>query len=146
MRISDWSSDVCSSDRSGIENVINKPWRKAMAGTALVTGASSGIGRAVALALAQAGYRVAICGRREDALKETAAAGGAATLALPCDVSDPVAVEGMFTRLDSAFGRLDLLFNNAGTHVPATHFGALPWRAAKQGHDVSTGERRGGEK
>src|SRR3546814_12097104 len=79
MRISDWSSDVCSSDLSGrqegkrylrpctprtrpasgsgIENVIDKPWRKAMAGTALVTGASSGIGRAVALALAQAGYR-----------------------------------------------------------------------------------------
>src|SRR3546814_1064646 len=56
--------------------------RQVMAGTALVTGASSGIGRAVALALATAGYRVAICGRREEALAETAAAGGAAMLPL----------------------------------------------------------------
>src|SRR3546814_15284368 len=100
-----------------------------MAGTALVTGASSGIGRAVALALATAGYRVAICGRREEALAETAAAGGAAMLPLPCDVSDPDAVDGMFTRIESAFDRLDLLFNKAGTNVPATNFGALPWTA-----------------
>ena len=79
-----------------------------MAGTALVTGASSGIGRAVAVALAQAGYRVAICGRREDALQETGGLAGGGLLVLPCDVSDPDAVAGMFTRIESGFGRLDL--------------------------------------
>jgi len=111
-----------------------------MAKTALVTGAGSGIGRAAALALAKAGYTVAICGRREDALKETAgAAGGKAgdMLVLPCDVTDPQAVEAMFAKIESAFGHLDVIFNNAGTNVPATNFGDLTWSAWKKVIDVN---------
>ena len=108
-----------------------------MAGTALVTGASSGIGRAVALALAKAGYKVAICGRREDALKDTDAEAGGGMLTVPCDVSDPAAVEAMFARIEKEFGRLDVIFNNAGTNVPATSFGELSWSAWKKVIDVN---------
>ena len=93
---------------------------------ALVTGAGSGVGRATAQALAAAGWAVALIGRRKDALEETAAmCGGARTLVLPCDVSDPAAVEAAFAALKSEFGRLDLLFNNAGTNVPGTPFEEL---------------------
>ncbi len=108
-----------------------------MAKTALVTGAGSGIGRASALALAKAGYKVAICGRREDALKETDAEAGGGLLMLPCDVTDPAAVEAMFVRIESDFGRLDVIFNNAGTNVPATNFGDLEWSAWKKVIDVN---------
>lgn len=108
-----------------------------MAKTALVTGASSGIGKAAALALAKAGYKVAICARREDALKETAAEAGGDMLAIPCDVSDPDSVAAMFAKIESAFGRLDVIFNNAGTNVPATNFGDLEWSAWKKVIDVN---------
>ena len=108
-----------------------------MAKTALVTGAGSGIGRASALALAKAGYRVAICGRREDALKETDAEAGGGMLVLPCDVTDPAAVAAMFAKIESDFGRLDVIFNNAGTNVPATNFGDLEWSAWKKVIDVN---------
>jgi NAD(P)-dependent dehydrogenase (short-subunit alcohol dehydrogenase family) len=90
---------------------------------ALVTGAGSGVGRAVALALLKAGYHVALAGRREDALRETAArkdAGAERTLVVPTDVSDPASVRNLFAKTQQAFGRLDLLFNNAGINVPAT--------------------------
>jgi len=84
--------------------------------TAVVTGAGSGIGRAVALALLAEGYHVALAGRRADALAETAAlaAAGDRTLAVPTDVSQPDAVDALFGRVGAAWGRLDLLFNNAG--------------------------------
>jgi len=107
-----------------------------MAGTALVTGASSGIGKACAVALATAGWKVAICARRADALKETAKEAGG-MLALPCDVSDPDAVAAMFATIEKEFGRLDVLFNNAGTNVPATNFGDLEWSAWKKVIDVN---------
>jgi NAD(P)-dependent dehydrogenase (short-subunit alcohol dehydrogenase family) len=93
---------------------------------ALVTGAGSGVGRAAVLALAEAGWAVALLGRRRDALEETAGmVAGARTLVLPADVSDVAAVEGAFATLKAEFGRLDLLFNNAGTNVPGTPFEKL---------------------
>ncbi|MEN3974031.1 SDR family oxidoreductase [Emcibacter sp. SYSU 3D8] len=84
---------------------------------ALVTGAGSGIGRATAWALLDAGYRVAFNGRNRERLVEAAAEkdpGGTRTLIVPGDVADPDAVAGMFEALMARFGRLDLLFNNAG--------------------------------
>ena len=85
---------------------------------ALVTGAGSGVGRAVTLALLRAGYCVALAGRRQDALERTVAeaAGehGERTLVVPTDVCDPEAIRALFVRTQAAFGRLDVLFNNAG--------------------------------
>jgi NAD(P)-dependent dehydrogenase (short-subunit alcohol dehydrogenase family) len=88
---------------------------------ALVTGAGSGIGRATALALLREGYAVVLAGRRAEALEQTARAGpdGARALAVCADVSDPSSVRALFERTKEAFGRLDLLFNNAGTGAQA---------------------------
>jgi NAD(P)-dependent dehydrogenase (short-subunit alcohol dehydrogenase family) len=91
-----------------------------MSKVALVTGAGSGIGRAVALALVAAGYQVAVAGRRPAALEETAAAGNGNILAVPTDVTDAAAVAAMVNATVKKFGRLDVLFNNAGTAAPAT--------------------------
>jgi NAD(P)-dependent dehydrogenase (short-subunit alcohol dehydrogenase family) len=84
---------------------------------AVVTGAGSGLGREVTHALLGAGYRVALAGRREDALGETVAGAGAApdrAIVAPTDVSDPDAVAALFARVLDELGRVDLLFNNAG--------------------------------
>jgi NAD(P)-dependent dehydrogenase (short-subunit alcohol dehydrogenase family) len=87
---------------------------------AIVTGAGSGIGRAVAIALAAAGYQVALAGRRTEELEQTAQqATGGSCLPIPTDVADPKAVEALFVRTRERFGRLDLLFNNAGFGTPA---------------------------
>ncbi len=89
---------------------------------ALVTGAGSGIGRQVAIALCEAGYSVVLAGRREEPLKETAALAGESgsrTLVVPTDVSEPSSVSALFDRTKEEFGRLDVLFNNAGINVPA---------------------------
>ena len=87
---------------------------------ALVTGAGSGIGRHSALALAEAGYGVALAGRRQDALEETAALAGTDARMLPVstDVGDPQAVDALFAQVAEHFGRLDVLFNNAGGGAP----------------------------
>ncbi|MFF1375650.1 SDR family oxidoreductase [Streptomyces sp. NPDC058308] len=89
--------------------------------TAVVTGAGSGIGRSVALELLAAGWSVALAGRRTETLEETAALAPAkdgAALCVVTDVSRPDDVAGLFTRVRESFGRLDLLFNNAGTFGP----------------------------
>ena len=87
---------------------------------ALVTGAGSGIGRDVSLALLKQGYHVALTGRNKTSLNETAELAGinkSNTLVIPCDISNPASVIELFKGVRSAFGRLDLLFNNAGTGV-----------------------------
>jgi len=87
---------------------------------AVVTGAGTGIGKAAALALLKEGYSVALAGRRAEplakALEESGA--GARAIAVPTDVSDPASVAALFAKVKSAFGRLDVLFNNAGTGAP----------------------------
>ncbi len=88
---------------------------------AIVTGAGSGIGRQVALALLGEGYSVALAGRRAAPLEETvteAGAAGSRALAVATDVSDPASVRALFATTKEAFGRLDLLFNNAGINAP----------------------------
>lgn len=89
---------------------------------ALVTGASQGIGRAVALGLLADGFRVVLAARRAEpleALAEEARQQGGETLAVPCDVTDAASVEALFARIRETYGRLDLLFNNAGVGAPA---------------------------
>ena len=89
---------------------------------AIVTGGGTGIGRAVALALAGDGYSVAVSGRRSEPLEATAAEGrasGALMLAVTADVGDQASVRALFTRTKDEFGRLDLLFNNAGQFSPS---------------------------
>ena len=86
---------------------------------ALITGGGSGIGRASALALAEEGFAVVLAGRRAELLEETAAEAAGPALAVPADVSDPASIRSLFARAREAFGRLDLLFNNAGIGAPA---------------------------
>ena len=101
---------------------------------AVVTGAGSGIGKASALALLNEGYAVALAGRRKDALEAVVreAKPGARTLAVVTDVGDPASVRALFARVKETFGRLDVLFNNAGIGAPATSVEELPfeqWKA-----------------
>jgi NAD(P)-dependent dehydrogenase (short-subunit alcohol dehydrogenase family) len=89
---------------------------------AIVTGAGSGVGEAAALALLADGYHVSLAGRRKDQLERVAQAAGANTsraLVVPTDVMDPGSIRSLFGRTKEAFGRLDLLFNNAGIGAPA---------------------------
>jgi len=87
---------------------------------ALVTGAGTGVGRSAALALAKDGFAVVLAGRRREPLEETAAlAGGARTLVVPTDVADPASIDALFAKTKETFGRLDVLFNNAGMGAPA---------------------------
>lgn len=93
---------------------------------AVVTGAGSGIGRAVALGLAGAGWQLVLAGRRGEALERVAAELPAASLCVPTDVSDPRAVETLFAAVGARFGRIDLLFNNAGIFTPAATVDEIP--------------------
>jgi NAD(P)-dependent dehydrogenase (short-subunit alcohol dehydrogenase family) len=85
---------------------------------ALVTGAGTGIGKAAAIALAKAGYAVALAGRRKEPLDESAKEAKGKTLVVPTNVGDPASVKALFDKVKNHFGRLDVLFNNAGTGAP----------------------------
>ena len=107
---------------------------------ALVTGAGGGIGRAAALALAKAGWHVALTGRRQQPLEETAkeiTALDRRALAIPCDVGDPQSVKALFAKTAEAFGRLDLLFNNAGAGAPPVPMEELSYEQWKAVVDVN---------
>jgi NAD(P)-dependent dehydrogenase (short-subunit alcohol dehydrogenase family) len=98
---------------------------------ALVTGAGTGVGRAAALALLKAGYSVVLAGRREDALKKVAAEGGGETLTVPTDITDPASIKALFAKAKEKFGRLDVLFNNAGIGAPPVPLEDLPYEKWK---------------
>ncbi|HEX3363943.1 SDR family oxidoreductase [Phenylobacterium sp.] len=114
--------------------------KSATAKVAIVTGAGSGIGRAVSLALLGSGWSVALAGRRAALLDETAAmAGEAADRALPCatNVAEPASVAALFEATKARFGRLDLLFNNAGTGAPPVPLEELSFDQWKRVVDVN---------
>ncbi|WP_423823380.1 SDR family oxidoreductase [Salinisphaera sp. SPP-AMP-43] len=99
---------------------------------ALVTGAGHGIGRACTLALDDAGFELALVGRREAPLTAVAAELDGEPLVVPTDVADAASVAALFETIEQHFGRLDLLFNNAGLNLPATEFGDVDvadWQA-----------------
>jgi NAD(P)-dependent dehydrogenase (short-subunit alcohol dehydrogenase family) len=107
---------------------------------ALVTGAGSGIGRAAALALLEDGYSVVLAGRRRDALERTAKDSGGAssrTLVVPTDVTNPDSVRALFAKTRATFGRLDVLFNNAGMGAPAVLLEDLTYEQWKAVVDVN---------
>src|ERR1700740_3287426 len=98
---------------------------------AVITGAGSGIGRATAHALLEAGWTVVLAGRRREALEESAALASAAsprTLVMPTDIRDPAAVAILFDRVKETYGRIDLLFNNAGTSTRGIPFEDLTYQ------------------
>ena len=107
---------------------------------AIVTGAGSGIGRESALALLRAGYAVALAGRRAERLEETVKAAGEAgtrALAFPTDVADPESIRTLFAKTRERFGRLDLLFNNAGTGAPPIPLEDLTYEQWKTVVDIN---------
>ena len=106
---------------------------------ALVTGAGTGIGKAVSLALLRADYAVVLAGRRKEMLEATAkeAPAGAKTLVFTADVSDPAQVKMLFAETKEVFGRLDLLFNNAGIGAPAATPDELPYEKWKAAVDIN---------
>jgi NAD(P)-dependent dehydrogenase (short-subunit alcohol dehydrogenase family) len=108
--------------------------------TAIVTGAGTGIGKAVSLALLREGYRVALAGRRKELLDRVvteAGERGGAALAVPTDVSDPAAVRALFAQAKATFGRLDLLFNNAGVGAPGINLEDLSYAQWKTVVDIN---------
>jgi len=107
---------------------------------ALVTGAGTGIGRAVALAFLQDGYRVVLAGRRPEPLAQTVTLAGAAAqsaLAVPTNVADPASVRALFAKAQATFGRLDVLFNNAGVGAPGIPLEDLTFEQWKNVVDIN---------
>ena len=106
---------------------------------AIVTGAGSGIGKAVSMALLKDGYRVALAGRRKEPLEKAVAesGSGARALAVPTDVSDPQSVRALFAKTKDAFGRLDVLFNNAGIGAPGVPMEDLTFEQWKAVVDIN---------
>ena len=106
---------------------------------AIVTGAGSNIGQRTVLALLGEGYSVTLAGRRAEALEDTAAQAGEArsrTLLVPTDVTDPASIKALFAKTKETFGRLDLLFNNAGVGAPSVPLEDLTYEQWKtsRGH------------
>jgi len=107
---------------------------------AIVTGAGSGIGKTVAIALLKDGYRVALAGRRKDPLEQTvkdAGSAGALALVVPADVSNPESVRALFAKTREVFGRMDLLFNNAGVFPPGVPLEDLSFEQWKTAVDIN---------
>lgn len=107
---------------------------------ALVTGAGSGIGKHTALAFLNEGYTVVLTGRRLALLQEAIKESGAPddrVLAVSCDVSDPLSVSALFAEVEQRFGRLDVIFNNAGINVPSTTIGDLTFEQWKSVIDIN---------
>jgi NAD(P)-dependent dehydrogenase (short-subunit alcohol dehydrogenase family) len=93
----------------------------------LVTGAGQGIGAATARAFAEAGHKVVLAARNREKLESVAASLGEGATAVVCDVGDPAAVAALFERIGALHGRLDVVFNNAGTNVPPRDVGEVSW-------------------
>jgi len=107
---------------------------------ALVTGAGSGIGKQISLALLREGYAVVLAGRRQEPLEETVKAAGESgvnALVVPADVSDPASVKNLFAKTKEKFGRLDLLFNNAGIFAPPMSLEELSYEQWKSAVDIN---------
>lgn len=105
---------------------------------AVITGASSGIGRAVAIKMAHNGYQVVLAGRRKTELQKTAAdCPDGSTLVISTDVTEPFSVKTLFARTKDAYGRLDVLFNNAGMFAPPVAFEDLTFEQWKAVVDVN---------
>lgn len=107
---------------------------------AVITGGGTGIGKACALAFIKDGYRVAITGRRAEPLNDTikeAGVDGSRMIGVPTDVGDPEAVKALFAKVKSAFGRIDVLFNNAGQNAPGVAFEDLAWEKWKSVVDTN---------
>src|SRR5262245_36042953 len=104
---------------------------------ALVTGAGTGIGKHAALALSRDGYSVVLAGRRQDLLEATAAEAKSPTLVVPTDVADPAAVKALFAKTVEVFGRLDVVFNNAGTGAPPVPLEDLTYEQWKTVVDIN---------
>ena len=106
---------------------------------ALITGAGTGVGKASALALVREGYAVVLAGRRTELLETTAkeAGGEAQTLVVPTDVSDPDSIHALFAQTRETFGRLDVLFNNAGIGAPPVPLEELPYEQWKAVVDLN---------
>src|SRR5256885_3900350 len=104
---------------------------------ALVTGAGSGIGRAAALGLSGAGYAVVLAGRRKESLEATAKQAKTKTLVVPTDVGDAAQVKALFARTKETFGRLDVLFNNAGIGAPPVNLEDLTYEQWKKVVDTN---------
>jgi NAD(P)-dependent dehydrogenase (short-subunit alcohol dehydrogenase family) len=104
---------------------------------ALVTGAGSGIGKHIALALLREGYAVVLAGRRREHLEQTAQQGGGRALVVPTDVTNPASVQALFAQTKTAFGRLDLLFNNAGIFPTSASLEDVPFEQWKTAVDTN---------
>lgn len=138
-----WPQDgikVATTAPGGRKNRIRKQLYVQHTEKAVVTGAGTGIGRAVSLALLKEGYQVALLGRRADPLNETkdmAGENSASALVLPTDVADPKSVSETFKQVVAEFGRLDLLFNNAGISAISVPFEELTFEQWKPVVDIN---------